>query len=69
MLLAPLLARGGRLSACAQVLLLAAGRVLRRGGQGGAVVDAVGLGVVGGVWVPRRRHEDRVLRVGPLQQV
>ena len=83
-LLAPLLAWSRCGSARAHVLLLAAGRdaaILRHGviagaastdhrGQGGAIVDAIGLGVVRSVRVVlSRRHEDRVLGLRPLKQV
>ena len=84
MLLAPLLAwsRCGRVRA--HVLLLAAGRgaaILRHGviagaasinhrRQGGAIVDAIGLGIVRGIRVVLfRGHKDRVLRMRPLKQV
>ena len=84
MLLAPLLAwsRCGRVRA--HVLLLAAGRgaaILRHGviagaasidhrRQGGAIVDAIGLGIVRGIWVVLfRGHKNRVLRMRPLKQV
>ena len=86
MLLAPLLAWGRRVRARARahVLLLAAGRgaaVLRHGviasaasidhrRQGGAIVDAIGLGIVRGFRVVlSRRHKNRVLGMRPLKQV
>ena len=84
MLLTPLLAwsRCGRIRA--HVLLLAAGRgaaILRHGviagaasidhrRQGGAIVDAIGLGIVRGIRVVLfRGHKNRVLRMRPLKQV
>ena len=84
MLLAPLLAwsRCGRVRA--HVLLLAAGRgaaILRHGviagaasidhrRQGGAIVDAIGLGIVRGIRVVLfRGHKNCVLRMRPLKQV
>ena len=84
MLLALLLAwsRCGRVRA--HVLLLAAGRcaaILRHGviagaasinhrRQGGAIVDAIGLGIVRGFRVVLfRGHKNRVLRMRPLKQV
>ena len=84
MLLAPLLAWSRRGRVRAHVLLLAAGRsaaILRHGiiagaasinhrRQGGAIVDAIGLGIVRGIWVVLfRGHKNRVLRMRPLKQV
>ena len=84
MLLAPLLAWSSCGRVRAHVLLLAAGRgaaILRHGviagaasidhrRQGGAIVDAIGLGIVRGIRVVLfRGHKNRVLRMRPLKQV